>query len=288
MINRVLIIILAFVFAAGCTHNDDGGQGIEKSLENLANNDSIQRKFSDGRLDTIKNDQESKQEILQNTMAEQEMMLTDEELRKQLLAYNIKLNKLMTENPSGKGQLMNSTVEVMDGISQDTEQRTRFVQEQNEIRQKAINDKSLNSTILKQNVREQNLALENPETTKQVKTTALNTSKGILADDELSLEMLKLNIEASRKISQNPELRSEMAHTMLPLLKDPVIAAELQKMIKLAVAQEMKKMQAKMQQQLKQMMQQQAKTQSDGQAGKSEQPAPPKAETPSEQLETQP
>lgn len=250
------ILILTCVLAAGCNHKEENGKGMQEPVKNMANNDSLQRKFSEGRINTIKDDQESKMEILQNTMEEQKMMLTDNKLRHQLLDFNVNVNKLMTNNPSGKEQLIQSTLEVMEGIGADSDARKRFTKQQNDIRQKALQNSSLKNTILKQNVREQHLALVNTGTAKEMKQISLDTSKSIFFDDELRLEMLKMDIQRFKTISDNPALRTEMAHSMLPLLKDPVIAAELNKMIKLALAQEMKKMQAEMQRQMQNQMMQ--------------------------------
>jgi transcriptional regulator with GAF, ATPase, and Fis domain len=74
--------------------------------------------------------------------------------------------------------------------------------------------------------------------------------------------MLKQNVEAFRAISMSPSLRSQMADAMLPLLKDPKIAKELENMIKMAVAKEAQKLESKMQKlQNKQQLQNMQKTQ---------------------------
>ncbi|CAH0344538.1 hypothetical protein [Bacillus sp. CECT 9360] len=275
-ISRLLTLMLTCILAAGCNQQGSKEKGMQESIENMANNESVQRGFSEGRIHTIKHDHGSKEDILLNTMEEQEMMLTDNELRDQLLDFNIKVNKQMVKDPAGKEQLMESTLEVTDGISADPNKRERFVNQQQTIRQQALKSSHLKNNVLKQNVREQQLALDNPGTAKDIKEISLDTSKAVLSDDELRPEMLKMNIQGFKKISEDPALRTEMARTMLPLLKDPVIAAELQKMIKLAVAQEMKKMQAVMQQQMKQQMIQMQKKQQ--QPNKQVQPNQPKGE----------
>lgn len=75
--------------------------------------------------------------------------------------------------------------------------------------------------------------------------------------------MLGQSIREFGAITAAPALRSEMADAMLPLLKDPKIARELEQMVQLAVAserkkmqQEMQKMQQRMQQRMVRMMQQ--------------------------------
>jgi hypothetical protein len=90
---------------------------------------------------------------------------------------------------------------------------------------------------------------QNEDAKRSILANTMKEQKLILKDKKLSDELLRFNIEASERISKTPELRSEMAQTMLPLLKEPVIAQEMEKMIKMAVAKEIQKLK---QQQLKQ------------------------------------
>lgn len=242
------VLVSLFILMTGCNQKGQmGDESVENAITNMTKNESIQKAFSDGRLHVMNKDLQIKRSILQNTMNEQNMMMEDPELSKEFLRLNINTNRMMMKSPSGKEQLTQSTLTVLEGIHKDLNKLRSFTQIQNESRKKAINDEKLRNLILQQNVHEQSLALSHPATSRDIKELSLRTTNAILNDSTLKASLLKQNIQAFSAISATPVLRSEMADAMLPLLKDPKIAAELEKMIKLAVAKEAQNMQAQMQ-----------------------------------------
>ena len=258
MKNKLLsVLICGVIVVTGCTQEGRQGQksqSIQNATQSMAKSASVQRAFSDGRLQVMQQDEQTKRSILQNTIKEQEMMITDPELRQRLIAFNTKMNQLMTNHPTGKEQLMVSTLAVMDGINADTKKHHQLVEIQNESRKKALKDPNLQRDILQQGVNEQILSLNNPSTSRSVKELSLKMSDAILNDKDFRTRKLTQDIQGFNDISATPALRSEMADAMIPLLKDPKIANELQKMINMAVAQATQKMQVQMQQQMKQQM----------------------------------
>lgn len=250
MKKRFLFVLVSLIIITpGC--NTQGlmkTKDLQNATQNMAKNESLQKAFSDGRIHVMHNFTETKRSILQNTLQEQKMMIDDPKLNEQLLGLNINVNQMMMNSPSGKAQLTQSTLKIMDGINKDLSSLRSFIQIQNESRKKAVKDENLQNQILRQNVQEQYLALNHPTASRDMKEISLRTTDAILNDKTLKTNMLKQNIQAFRDISTSPSLRSEMADAMLPLLKDPKIAKELENMIKLAVAKEAQKLEAKMQQ----------------------------------------
>jgi hypothetical protein len=256
------VLASLLILSTGCNQKGQmNAKSVQDATTQMAKNESVQRAFSDGRIHVMSRDRQARRTLLQNTMNEQSMMMEDPQLRAQFLKLNIHTNRMMTNDPSGREQLSQSTLTVLEGMNNDPGKLRRFAQIQSELRKKAVGDENLRKTILQQNVREQSLALSHPST---------------------SGDVLKHNIQAFSAISAAPALRSQMADSMLPLLKDPKIAAELEKMIQLAVAKEAKKMQsqmkAQMQAQMKAQIQAQTKAQMQRQAPmqqKTRQPASP-------------
>lgn len=247
---RFLFVLVALIMVtAGCsTQGLMKTKDLQNATQNMAKNESLQKAFSDGRIHVMHNFTETKRSILQNTLHEQKIMLDDPKLSEQLLGLNINTNQMMMNSPSGKAQLTQSTLKIMDGINKDFSSLRSFIQIQNESRKKAVKDENLQNQIIRQNVQEQYLALNHPTASRDLKEISLKTTDAILNDPTLKTNMLKQNIQAFRDISTSPALRSEMADAMLPLLKDPKIAKELENMIKLAVAKETQKLESMMQQ----------------------------------------
>jgi hypothetical protein len=259
----LLVLVSLIILTAGC--NTQGlmkSKDLQNATQNMAKNESLQKAFSDGRIHVMHNLVETKRSILQNTLHEQHMMIDDPKLSQQLLALNINLNQMMMSSSSGKEQLTQSTLQIMDGINKDLSRLRSFIQIQNDSRKKALKDENLRNQILRQNVQEQYLALNHPTASRDMKEISIRTTNAILNDKRLKTSMLKQNVEAFRAISMSPSLRSQMADAMLPLLKDPKIAKELENMIKMAVAKEAQKLESKMQKlQNKQQLQNMQKTQ---------------------------
>ncbi|WP_047153578.1 hypothetical protein [Aneurinibacillus tyrosinisolvens] len=258
MKNELLsVLVCSTILITGCTQQGQKSQSIQNATQSMAKNQSVQRAFSDGRIQVMQQDEQTKRSILQNTIKEQEMMMTDPDLRQRVIGFNAKMNQLMTNDPTGKEQLMVSTLNVMNGINDDRRKHHHLVQIQNESRKKALKDIHLQSKILQQGVNERFLALNNPTTSRSVKELSLKTTDAIHNDKDFKPRKLTQDIQGFKDISTTPSLRSQMADAMIPLLKDPKIADELEKMIKMAVAQATQKMQVQMQQQMKQQMEQQ-------------------------------
>lgn len=259
MIKRVWWICFLGAFTlAGCTQ-----QG-QLNPEKMVQNDAVQRAFSDARLNVVRTNENTRHRVLQNTIREQELMAEDTDLRPQLLQFNAQMNRLMTGDPKGREQLMQSSLTVSEAINGDPDKLARLIAIQTEARRQALRHPDLRKQLLKQNVHEQALALKNGATAYQVKQTALNTTQALLRDQALKAPFLKHNVDVFEAIASTPSLRSEMAEAMLPLLKDPKIASEMEKMMKMMMAQQMKKMEQqmkmemqKLQGQMKQQSQQQ-------------------------------
>ncbi len=259
MLRKYMLLIFSIAMTTGCNPQGQGQQtqSFQKASENMAFNQSIQQAFSDGRLKVIQANEKTKRSILQNTLKEQQVMMADPQLLSQLLGLNVKLNQMMTTDTAGKEQLMDSSLKVMEGINDDANKHYRLMKIQNESRMEAMKNQQLQNEILKQGIKEGYLTLENPATMQDAKELSLKTTEAIARDKKLNSKLLLQQIEGFRTISETPDLRSKMADAMLPLLKDPKIASELEKMIKMAVAKEMKKLQAMMQQQSQQVKKQQ-------------------------------
>jgi hypothetical protein len=256
MKNELLsVLVCGTILITGCTQQGQKTQSIQYATQSMAKNQSVQKAFSDGRIQVIQQDEQTKRSILQNTIKEQEMIMTDPELQNRLLGLNVKINQLMTNDPTGKEQLMLSTLNVMNGINADTKKHHQLVQLQNESRKKALKDTNLQSQILQQGVNERFLALSNPTTSRSVKELSLKTNDSIVNDKDFKTRKLSQDIQGFNDITTTPSLRSQMADAMIPLLKDPKIANEMEKMIKMAVEQATQKMQVQMQQQMKQEQQ---------------------------------
>ncbi|PZE21686.1 hypothetical protein [Paenibacillus xerothermodurans] len=250
----LLALICSLTALAGC--NDDGQMNMQDMTNNMAHDESVQRAFSDGRIDVMNKDEQTKRSILQNTMDEQNMMMNDPQLSEQFVELNINTNRMMTSSPKGQEQLKQSTLTVLDGINQDFNELRSLTRIQAASRRQAVTDAELRNVILQQNVQEQALALNHAATSQNVKELSLKTTSAIMNDNVLRTSLLKQNVQAFGGITGTPALRSEMATAMLPLLKDPKIAAELEKMIQTAVAKEAQKMQAEMKAKMQQMQQQ--------------------------------
>ena len=194
-------------------------QSMQKATQSMAKSALVQRAFSDGRLQVMKQDEQTKHAILENTMKEQEMMSTDRELRQRLIVFNAKMNRFMTKHPTGKEQLMQSTLAVMDGINADMKKNHHLVEIQNESRKKALKDPDLQRNILRQGVNEQILSLSNPSTSPSVKELSLKMGDAILNDKRFKTRKLTQDIQGFNDISATPALRSEMAGAMIPLLR---------------------------------------------------------------------
>jgi hypothetical protein len=245
----MFVFISLFILMTGCSQQAlMKTKNVQNATQNMAKNEWFQKSFSDGRIHVMENVLETKRSILQNTVREQKMMMEDPNLSSQYLALNINMNQMMSDSPSGKEQLMRSTLMVMDGITKDANKLRSFVQIQNESRKNAMKEEKLLNQILLQNMQEQYLALNHPATSGDMKHLSLKTTNAILNDKVLKSTMLKQNIQAFSDISASPSLRSNMADAMIPLLKDPKIAKELENMIKLAVAEETQKLQVKIKQ----------------------------------------
>ncbi|KIL36477.1 hypothetical protein SD71_07690 [Cohnella kolymensis] len=234
--TRMLIITISLLFImAGCNKQGEvKTQSLQDATDKMAQNESVQKAFSDGRINVMKDDEDTKHSILDNTLTEQQMIMNDPELADGLLRLNIRMSEVMSSDP---------------------DKLQRLMKVQTKSRDNALQNADLRSMLLQQNVQEQALAQQHPATSQAIRRLSLNTTSSILGDAELKTEFLKQNIAAFRSITSSPALRSEMADAMIPLLKDPKIAKELEKMIKLAVAKEMKKMQAAMLQMQKKQMQ---------------------------------
>lgn len=150
-----------------------------------------------------------------------------------------------------KRSILQNNMEEQEMIMNDPELLTRFIQVQGQSRKKALKEAELQSQILKQSVDEHFLALQNPTTSRQTKEFSLKTTQAIMNDKALKTKLLTQNIQAFGDISATPALRSDMADAMLPLLKDPKIKNELEKMMKQMLAAEMQELQAQMQQKQK-------------------------------------
>ena len=144
MNNKLLsVLICSLIVVTGCTQEGEQGQknqSLQNATQAMAKNQSVQRAFSDGRIQVMQRDEQTKHSILQNTIKEQEMMMADPELRQRLIAFNTKMNQLMTNQSTGKEQLMASTLAVMDGINADTKKHHQLVEIQNESRKKALKE----------------------------------------------------------------------------------------------------------------------------------------------------
>ena len=223
MNNKLLsVLICSLIVVTGCTQEGEQGQknqSLQNATQAMAKNQSVQRAFSDGRIQVMQRDEQTKHSILQNTIKEQEMMMADPELRQRLIAFNTKMNQLMTNQSTGKEQLMASTLAVMDGINADTKKHHQLVEIQNESRKKALKDPTLQKEILQQGVNEQALSLNNPSTSRSVKELSLKTGDAILNDKNFRTRKLIQDIQGFNEISATPALRSEMADAMIPLLK---------------------------------------------------------------------
>lgn len=235
MTRMLLITISLLMIMTGCNKQGEmKSQSLEDATDKMAQNETVQKAFSDGRINVMKDDEDTKHSILDNTLKEQQMIMNDPELADGLLRLNITMNEVMAS---------------------DSDKLQSMMKVQTKSRDNALQDADLRNLLLQQNVQEQALAQKDPATSQTIKRLSLNTTESILADSTLKTEFLKQNIAAFRSITSTPSLRSEMADAMIPLLKDPKIAKELEKMIKLAVAKEMKKMQAAMLQMQKMQMQ---------------------------------
>ena len=97
--NRLLapLTVVTIALLTGC------GQQPQLKPESMARSKSVQRAFSDGRMNVIKSDEEANRSILQNSVREQEMTIADPTLRPQLLHFNAKINEWMTKRSIGKG-----------------------------------------------------------------------------------------------------------------------------------------------------------------------------------------
>jgi hypothetical protein len=208
---------------------------VQNTTLKTAANDSVQRAFSDGRIQVMKDDRGTKRALLHNTLKEQQMMLSDTQLRPGLLRFQINTNELMLHSTAGKEQMKKSTLGVMRAINNDPDQLSSLIRIQTAARQKSLQSGDVRTLLLQQNLRE---------------------TAAVLHDPGLQTTMLKQYISAFGMISSNPALRTEMADALLPLLKDPKIAKEMEKMMKLLMAKEMKKMMAVMKQAQKMQLQQ--------------------------------
>jgi hypothetical protein len=243
--TRILLMTLSLlIIMTGCNKQGEmKSLSLEDATDKMAQNESVQKAFSDGRINVMTDDENTKHSILDNTLKEQQMIMNDPQLADGLLRLNIRMNEVM---------------------SSDRDKLQNMMKVQTKSRDNALKDADLRNLLLQQNVQEQALAQKHPSTSQSIKRLSLSTTQSIMADPALKTEFLKQNIAAFRSITSSPALRSEMADAMIPLLKDPKIAKELEKMIKLAVAKEMKKLQAAMMQMQKkqmQMMKQQQKLQ---------------------------
>lgn len=205
----------------------------------------------------MENDPNSRFSILLNMIKEQEIALNDPDLRGEMLELNVQMNKLMEETLEGKKQLVNSTLTSLDTINQNGENLADFITVQHDIKEKALKNEKLKDKLLIQNVNAHFLALHNKETAQKTKEFSIETTQSILNDPELQKEFLNMQVDAFLAISKDPELVSKMANALIPLLKDPKIKSELEKMIKMVVAKELKKMESKMQAQMQQLLAQQ-------------------------------
>jgi predicted small secreted protein len=124
----LLVLVSLIILTAGC--NTQGlmkSKDLQNATQNMAKNESLQKAFSDGRIHVMHNLVETKRSILQNTLHEQHMMIDDPKLSQQLLALNINLNQMMMSSSSGKEQLTQSTLQIMDGINKDLSRLRSFI-----------------------------------------------------------------------------------------------------------------------------------------------------------------
>ncbi|MDQ0340072.1 hypothetical protein J2S00_002867 [Caldalkalibacillus uzonensis] len=249
MINTIMrfwpvLVIMMVLVTTGCQQQ---GQMKAQTIEKMAKNDAIQRSFSEGRLQTVQKNNKTGRVILRNSLSEQQHMLKDPELRDRLIQFNVDVNKLMTNTKEGQQQLMDSTLAIMEKMTEEEDKYRRLVKSQQEARAKAVRDSDLRQAILEQNLTEQELALKHDATARRVRALTLQTNEQLLKDQQLKNRLLKQQIEAFGAIAENPDLRADMADAMLLLMKDPKIQKELEKMIKMAVAKEMAKLKKELQ-----------------------------------------
>ncbi|MBO8171573.1 MAG: hypothetical protein H0Z33_06775 [Bacillaceae bacterium] len=200
----------------------------------------------------------------------------------------------MTENMARSEQVQTSFSRGrVDVMKQDHQARKVILQNVLTEQNMMLEDPELRSRLLDFNIEINRLMTRDEQGLEQLKVSSIKSMEGIthdtkahrqmfqieqlsrqksLKDPKLRNQLLTQNIQEFSAVSNTPPLRSKMADAMLPLLKDPKIAAELEKMIQMAVQKEVQKIMAQMkQQQPKQPAPSQPKK---DESGSGHQPAP--------------
>jgi hypothetical protein len=144
------VLPLCLLITAGCNNNQDGGmkaQGLEKATVNMADSDTVQQAFSEGRVRVMQDNESARQQILQNALHEQEMMLQnpnefhrsveiqqssrsraakDPALQKELLQQNVREQYLIMQDPELKMQLLRLNIESFHAIAATPELRSQM------------------------------------------------------------------------------------------------------------------------------------------------------------------
>lgn len=126
------VLPLLLFIATGCNNNQGGGmkpQGIEKATVNMADSETVQRAFSEGRVQVMQDNQTVRQEILQNVLREQEMMLENpNEFQRSIEIQQASRNKAV-EDPSMQIGLLQQNVQEQSMILQDPELKMQLLRQ---------------------------------------------------------------------------------------------------------------------------------------------------------------
>jgi hypothetical protein len=144
------VLPLCLLITSGCNNNQGGGmkaQGLEKATVNMADNDAVQRAFSQGRVQVMQDNQTVRHEILQNVLREQEIMLqnpnefqhsieiqqssrnkavNDPALQKGLLQQNVHEQNMIMQDPELKMQLLQQNIQSFHAIAATPELRSQM------------------------------------------------------------------------------------------------------------------------------------------------------------------
>ncbi|MEX2416001.1 MAG: hypothetical protein WD424_07640 [Paenibacillaceae bacterium] len=144
------LLPLCLLAAAGCNNNQDGGmkaQGLQNATVNMADNETVQKAFSEGRIRVMQNNQIAQQEILQNVLHEQSMMLQnpnvfrssveiqqssrikavkDPTLQKELLQQNVREQSMTMQDPELKLKVLRQNIHSFHDIAATPELRSQM------------------------------------------------------------------------------------------------------------------------------------------------------------------
>jgi hypothetical protein len=196
-------------------------QGMEKTTSQMAENETIQKAFSNGRIHVMQDDREAKRFILENTIREQEMIMTEPKLHEQMLN---------TQNASRKKAM------------KDTQMQTEMLQQNVNEQYLALRNPETSHTVKHFSIKVNESILNDEEIKKEFLLQNIKAFDAIAKDPSLRSRIA----DPMLIIMKDPKIKKEM-EKMIKM----AIAKEMQKM----QAQMKQMMQAQMQQMKQQMSQ---------------------------------